>query len=165
MKTKIMTLVLLGVLALTVSACSVDIERNDDGSLTVESSMTEESLQDVLEDAIADPLMHDFTADLHDGYILVSAERERVMSDEIDTLTFRLDLDVSDGHLTATVSNAQLNDQPLEEERVAVWNERIVAKLERSGRRNPNSTLQTVTISEDAFMMTWRVETARSRGD
>ncbi len=165
MKTKIMTLVLLGILALTVSACSINIERNDDGSLTVESSMTEESLQDVLEDAIADPLMRDFTAALHDGYVLVTSERERVMGDEVDTLTFRLDLGVSKGHLTATVSDAQLNDQPLEEERVAVWNERIAAKLERSGRRNPNSTLQAVTISEDAFTMTWRIETARSRGD
>ena len=165
MKTKIMTLVLLGILALTVSACSINIERNDDGSLTVESSMTEESLQDVFESAIADPLMRDFTADLHNGYVLVTAERERVMGDEVDTLIFRLDLGVSEGHLTATVSDAQLNDQPLEEERVEVWNERIAAKLERSGRRNPNSTLQTVTISEDAFTMTWRIETARSRGD
>ena len=165
MKTKIMMLVLLGVLALTVSACSVDIERNSDGSLTVESSMTEESLQDVLEAAIADPLMRDFTADLHNGYVLVTSERERVMGDEIDTLTFRLDLGVSEGHLTATVSDAQLNDQPLEEERVEVWNERIATKLERSGRRNPNSTLQTVTISEDAVTMTWRIETAHSRGD
>ena len=165
MKTKIMMLVLLGVLALMVSACSVDIERNDDGSLTVESSMTEESLQDVLESAIADSLMRDFTVDLHDGYVLVTAERERVMSDEVDSLTFRLDLGVSEEHLTATVSDAQLNDQPLEEKRVEAWNERIAAKLERSGRRNPNSTLQTVTISEDAVTMTWRVETARSRGD
>jgi hypothetical protein len=165
MKTKIMTLVLLGMLALMASACSVDIERNDDGSLTVESSMTEESLQDVLEDAIADPLTRNFTADLHNGYVLVTSERERVMSDEVDTLTFRLDLGVSEGHLTATVSDAQLNDQPLEEERVEIWNERIAAKLERSGRRNPNSTLQSVTISDDAVTMTWRIETARSRGD
>jgi len=166
MKTKqLMTTLLLIVMGLAVSACSVNIERNADGSLTVESSMPEDSLQDEIEAAIADPLMRDFTADLHDGYILVSAERERVMSSETDTMIFRLDLGVSDGHLTATISDAQLNDLPIEEERVAVWNERIATKLERSGRRNPDSTLQAVTISDDALTMVWRIETWRSRGD
>lgn len=165
MKTKIMVLGLLMVMGLAVSACSVEIERNADGSLSVESSMTGDALQDELEAAIADPLVREFTADLHDGYILVTSERERVMSDEVDTMTFRLDLGVSDGHLTATVSDALLNDLPIEEERVAVWNERIATKLGRSGQRNPNSTLQAVTVSEDAVTMTWRIETSRSRGD
>ena len=165
MKSRIMMLGLLMVMGLAVSACSVEIERNADGSLAVESSMTGDALQDELEAAIADPLVREFTADLHDGYILVSAERERVMSDETDRMTFRLDLGVSDGHLTATISAAQLNDTPIEEERVAVWNERIATKLGRSGQRNPNSTLQAVTVSEDGVTMVWRVETARSRGD
>ena len=165
MKTKIMVLGLLMVMGLVVSACSVEIERNADGSLTVESSMTGDALQDELEAAIADPLVREFTADLHNGYILVTSERERVMSDEVDTMTFRLDLGVSDGHLTATVSGALLNDLPIEQERVAVWNERIATKLGRSGQRNPNSTLQAVTVSEDAVTMIWRIETSRSRGD
>jgi len=165
MKTRIMVLGLLMVMGLAVSACSVEIERNTDGSLAVESSMTGDALQDELEAAIADPLVREFTADLHDGYILVTSERERVMSDGTDTMTFRLDLGVSDGHLTATVSDALLNDLPIEEERVAVWNERIATKLGRSGQRNPNSTLQAVTVSEDGLTMTWRIETSRSRGD
>jgi len=50
--------------------------------------------------------------DLRDGHIFVSAERERVMSDETDTMTFRLGLGVSDGSLTATISDAQINDLP-----------------------------------------------------
>ena len=165
MKTKIMVLGLLMVMGLVVSACSVEIERNADGSLTVESSMTGDALQDELEAAIADPLVREFTADLHNGYILVTSERERVMSDEVDTMTFRLDLGVSDGHLTAMISDALLNDLPIKEERVAVWNERIATKLGRSGQRNPNSTLQAVTVSEDAVTMIWRIETSRSRGD
>ncbi len=165
MKTRIMVLGLLMVMGLAVSACSVEIERNTDGSLAVESSMTGDALQDELEAAIADPLVREFTADLHDGYILVTSERERVMSDGTDTMTFRLDLGVSDGHLTATVSDALLNDLPIEEERVAVWNERIATKLGRSGQRNPNSTLQAVTVSEDGLTMIWRIETSRSRGD
>jgi len=166
MKTKqlITMLGLLIMMGLAVSACSVNIERNPDGSLTVESSMTEDSLQNEIEAAIADPLIRDLTIDLHDGYIFVTAERGRVIGDETDTMTFRLDLGVSDGHLTAMISEAQLNGLPIEEARVAVWNERIATKLARSGQHNPNSTLQTVTIGEDAVTMVWRVETWRSRG-
>lgn len=165
MKTKkfVTMLGLLIVMIVTVSACSLDIERNPDGSLTVESSMTEASLQAELEAAMADPLMRDFTADLREGYVFVSAERERIGSDETDTMTFRLDLGVSNGHLTATISEVQLNGLPIEEARVAVWNERIATKLERAGQRNPNSTLQAVAISQDALTMVWRIETARSR--
>ncbi len=166
MKTKkfVTVLGLLIVMGMTVSACSLNIERNPDGSLAVESNMTEASLQAEITAAIADPLVHDLTADLRDGYVFVSAERDRVMSDETDTMTFRLDLGVGDGHLTATISDARLNDLPIEEARVAVWNERIATKLERAGQRNPDSTLQAVTISEDAITMVWRIETARSRG-
>lgn len=156
---------LLIVIVLAVSACSIDVGRNPDGSLRVESSMTEASMQAEIEAAIADPLLQDFTVDLRDGYASVSATRKRVGSEETDTMTFRLDLGVDDGHLTATVSEVQLNDRPIDEERVTVWNERIATKLERAGRRNPDSTLQSVTISQDALTMIWRVETARSRSD
>ena len=56
MKTKKLsiTLGLLIAMVIAASACSVDIERNTDGSLKVESSMTEASLQAELEAAIAD---------------------------------------------------------------------------------------------------------------
>ena len=52
---------------------------------------------------------------------------------------------------------------PRAEERLALWNERIANRLARAGQRNPNSTLQTVTISNDAVEMIWRVETRRSQ--
>jgi hypothetical protein len=83
--------------------------------------------------------------------------------DVVDALTFRLDLGVSDGHLTATISGAKVNDHPFDEERVAVWNQRIAERLERVGKRNPDSTLQEVTVTSDALEMVWGVETARSR--
>jgi len=150
--------------ALVLSACTLQIERNPDGSLQVESNIPAEILQAEIEAAISDPLIRDFTVDLHEGYVAVSAERARVSGDQTDTLTFRLDLGVSDGHLTATVSEVQLNGRPVEEARVAVWNERIANRLERAGRRNPDSALQAVTVTPDALKMVWCIETPRSRG-
>jgi hypothetical protein len=79
-------------------------------------------------------------------------------------MSFRLDLGASAGHLTAAISDARLNDIPIDPARVAVWNERIANRLARSGNRNPNSALQTVTVGGETVTMVWRVETARSRG-
>lgn len=151
-------------IVLAISACSVRVERNPDGSLTVESSMTEADLQTEIEAAIADPLIHDMVVDLRDGYIAVSAQRDRVGGNRTDTLTFRLDLGVSEGHLSATVSDAQLDGRAFEQARIDKWNERIANRLEQVGQRRPNSTLQTVTVGGDSITLVWRVETARSRG-
>jgi hypothetical protein len=155
----------LVVMATALSACSINVDRNPDGSLTVEAVMDEATLQSELKAAIADPLVEDFTVDLNDGYILVSGERRRAMSDDVDTLSFRLDLGVSDGHLSATISGAELNGRPIEEARVAIWNERIATRLERWGKRHPDGTLQSVTISGDSLTMVWQVETWRSRSE
>jgi hypothetical protein len=143
----------------------LNINRNPDGSLNVEANMSEEAIQTEIEAAIADPLIREFEADLYHGYILVSAERERVSSEITDTLTFRLDLGVGDEHLTSTISDTRLNDIPVAEEHVAIWNERIATQLERAGKRNPDSTLQAVTVTDDDITMLWRVETWRSRSD
>jgi hypothetical protein len=72
---------------------------------------------------------------------------------------------VHDGHMTATISDARLNDIPIEQERVDRWNERIAEGLEKGGKKNPNSTLQEVKVAEDAVTMGWRIKTKRSRGE
>ena len=63
-KFAILSLVLLVVL----SACSLEIVRNDDGSLTVESEMTEAALHEEINAAILDPLVEEFLVDLKDGH-------------------------------------------------------------------------------------------------
>lgn len=156
---------LLAVAALVLSGCSLNVDREADGSLRVEAIMPEESLQAELEVAIADPLLRDLAADLRDGAVFVTAERDRVTGEETDTVTFRLDLGVSDGHLTAVVSDLLVNGVAAHDERVAVWNERIATHLARAGQRHPNSTLQAVTVGDDALTMIWRIETWRSAGD
>jgi hypothetical protein len=158
-------IVLMGLLGALASGCVANISRNADGSLTVETTMTAESLQAEVQAAIADPLVQNLTVQLEQGYISVSGERKRLNSDQTDTLTFRLDLGVSDGHLTATISNALIDGQAVEANRVALWNERIANRLENFGRRRSNSSLQSVTITSQAITMTWHVETARSQGN
>lgn len=127
--------------------------------------MTTESLQAEIQAAIADPLIESLTVQLEQGYINVSGERKRLNSDQTDTLTFRLDLGASDGHLTATISNALLDGQAVEVDRAALWNERVTNRLENFGQRRSGSSLQSVTVTNQAITMIWHVETARSQGD
>jgi len=160
--------ILLGLLllaAVAASACTIHIERNADGSLRAETTMSAESVQREIDLALADPLIQELVADLHDGYIRVAAVRKRLSGDETDELTFSLALGAEDGHLSATISDAKVNGVPIDEERVAVWNERIARNLEKGGQRNPNSALQSVTVDEDAVTMVWRIETRQSRGE
>ena len=160
----IVSIFVFGLLSALVSGCSANITRNADGSLTVATTMSASDLQSELTAAIADPLIQDLTATLQSGYIDVSATRKRLNSDQTDSLTFRLDLGVSNGHLTASISNALLDGQPVEANRVAEWNGRIANRLEQFGQRRTNSSLQSVGVTPQSITMTWRVETARSQG-
>jgi hypothetical protein len=107
--------------------------------------------------------MRNFAVELQAGYITVSAERGRAIGDKTDTVKFRLDLGVQDGHLTAVISDALLNDEPLDSAYADVWNERMATQLERAGKQNANSSLQAVEVTTNSLTMVWRIETWRSR--
>jgi hypothetical protein len=139
-----------------LSACSMNVERNADGSLNVASVMTEESVQAELQAALSDS-MQDLTVDLHNGYLTATGEREQ------NTVSFRLDLGVADGGLTATISDLQINGRDGRDEVIERWNESIANRLERVASRRANSTLTGVSITENDVTFTWRVETPRSR--
>ena len=142
-----------------ISACRANVSRNDDGSLTVETSITQSELQEVITSSIADPLVKNITVTLQTGYVLVSGERQRLNdSSKIDALSFRLDLGVSNGQLTSTISNAQLDGKPLEQNRVDNWNQTITNRLSKWEQKNENATLQSVSITTEAITMTWIVK-------
>jgi hypothetical protein len=149
--------VLFLVLFLT-SACKANISRNSDGTLNVETSITQQQLQDVISASIADPLIKDLTVSLQSGYVLVSGTRERLNDPtKTDTLSFRLGLSVNNGQLASVISNAQLDGVPLEQNRVDHWNETIVNRLSMLGGKKPNSTLKSVVITSEAVTMNWTV--------
>jgi hypothetical protein len=153
---RISTLLIVSMFLL--SACRANISRNDNGSLTVETTITQQELQDVVSASIADPLVKNVTVSLQSGYVLVSGERQRLNdSSKSDALTFRLDLGVSNGGLTCSISNAQLDGKPIEQNRVDNWNQTIANRISRIGQKNQNSTLQSVTITPSTVMMTWIV--------
>ena len=155
----------LGLMVLVTSACTVDIDRNSDGSLSVAGRMSAESLQEEIELALKDPLIEDLSVELRDNHILVTGERSRVNGGEIDEISFRLDLRGEDGDLGAEISDAVVNDHPVDQDRVDMWSERLERNLTRASQRRPHSSLTGVQITAGSVVMIWRIETAQSRGD
>ena len=150
--------ILFALIFLFVSACRANISRNEDGSLTVQTTINQPELQTAITASIAEPLIKDLTVSLQSGYVLVTGQRQRLNdASKTDTLTFRLDLGVSNGQLTTTVSDAQLDGIQIEQNRVDHWNQKIASRLLILGKKNPNGSLQAVSVAPEAVHMTWNV--------
>ena len=151
-------LTLMAAATLILGACKADFSRNDDGSLTMETTVTQEQIQETISSAIADPLIQDLTASLQNGYVSVSGTRQRLNDPgKTDTMSLRLDLGVSNGQLTASISDAQIDGVDIEQNRVDNWNQTIANRLSNFGGRSENATLQSVVITPEQVTMTWLV--------
>ncbi len=157
MKTPKLSILLILLLVMT-SACRANISRNENGSLTVETTVSQQELQDAINASIADPLIKELTVSLQSGYALVTGKRQRLNdASRTDSLSFRLDLGVRDGQLTATISDSLLDGIPIEPNRVDHWNQTIASRILILGKKSPNSSLQSVKVTSDAVTMTWTV--------
>jgi hypothetical protein len=148
-------LVLTAVLGLVLAACT----------MSVSTEVSEAEIAEAIAESIDDWELDNLEVDLQDGYILVRAEKEHPDGSGTDSVSFRLDLGVSDSHLSATISQAQHNGAPMDQERVERWNERIAERLERIAQRRPNTTLQSVKVSTDKIVMNWQVTVNRGSGE
>ncbi len=145
-------------LTLVISACSLKFESNPDGSTRMEITLDEAAMQTRIQQSIRDPQVREFHVELRDGFIEVSGTRQNAQTGNLDSMSYRLDLGAEDGHLTAVISNVVINDFPLQPDWLEPWNERIAENLAASGQNNPNSSFQSVTITEDNVTMVWRIE-------
>lgn len=150
-------------IGVTTSACNVNFERNDDGTWTVTAHVTEAEMQDDLTAVIADPSIKNVQVDFKDGYILATAEKESLDGTTTHAVTFRVDVGIVEGNMSIVISNFQVDGVPVEEARVALWNQQLANRLEaRRNRRGNDSTLTTVTITEDDMTLVWIAQGRRS---
>ncbi|MDX2345165.1 MAG: hypothetical protein QNL12_16325 [Acidimicrobiia bacterium] len=161
---RMMILVAVAAFALVAGACSIDVERNEDGSLELETVLTEDSLKNEISKGIDDPQVNYLTIDMKIGHALVAMERVRDSGIGVDEISFRVDLRVADGHLAADVTEAVWNEFPIPQDLVDIWNEELAAGLEKEGKKDPDSTLLSVELTENALTMQWHVETDQSKG-
>jgi len=146
------------IVLLLVTACNKDIVRNDDGSFTMDTTISQQELQEVITSSITDPLVKNVTVSLQSGYVLVSGERQRLNdASKTDTLTFRLDLIVSNGQLAATITKAQIDGVPIEQNRVDNWNQTIANRLANFSKRSEKATLQDISVTPESVTMSWKI--------
>ncbi len=157
MKTKTVSILLI-IFTFLLSACRANISRNSDGTVTVETTISQQELQEAITASIADPLITELNVTLQSGYVTVTGQRQRLNdASKTDALSFRLDLGVSGGQLTATISNALLDNKPLDQSRVDHWNQTIASRIAIIGKKRPNSSIQSVSVTPEAVTMTWVV--------
>lgn len=157
MKNKALSILLVA-FVLVLSACQRNITRNNDGTVTVDTTVSQQELQEAINASIADPLITELNVSLQSGYVSVTGQRQRLNdASKSDSLSFRLDLGASNGQLTATISNALLDNKPIEQSRIDHWNESIANRIGNTSSKNPNSSLQSVSITSEAVSMTWLV--------
>ncbi len=161
MGTKKMLLVTaLTALAVAASACTIDVERNSDGSLQISSLMTADSLAAEFE---RDPRNDRVTVEIQDGFMLVDAAGTERNGDEF-IASFRVDLGLSGDVLTVDISDAVYNGWTIPADVVQRWEDAIAAELTKAARDNPNATLVSVIADGGQIAMEWRIDTRESRG-
>ena len=148
---------------LMTAACTIDVEPNPDGSLTIESVIDERRLQDAIQTQIEDPGTEKLEVDFHNGFLSVDAMGPDENTGEVNTVTFDATLGVSEGFLSVEIYDATWNGEPMPDWIVEFWNDALATELEREGKKDPNSTLTSVTVKESNVTMVWHVETDASR--
>ena len=161
MRNRIFLAVAIAAFGLLASACRIDVERNDDGSLQVEALISEAEIAQEIDLGMEEE--GEVTVDLKNGYALVEAEGPAEWGDGTDVVTFRLDLFVVDDHLGASVTDATWNGIEIPEAMVEIWNEALAAELEASAKEHPDSTLEAVEITEDTLRFEFQLETEQSK--
>lgn len=154
---KRISILILVILALLVSGCSFNVDRNDDGSFSVESTLTQAQIETAIQTALANSELQSLSAQLQSGYIQVSASKARADSSAVDTLEFRLTLGVADGHLTAVISDLELDNFGISQAMIEEWNQMLADGLSQAGQDSPNSELESVSVSPEGVTMIWRV--------
>ena len=160
---RIIMLVAVAAFALLAGACSIDVERNDDGSLQIETVLTEESLATELAKGMDDPNVESMTVDMKDGYALVEMEALSEWGDGLDEVSFKVEMFVVDGHLGVNVTEAVWNDIEIPQELTDIWNEELAKELEEGAKEDPDSTLVAVELTENDLTMEFRLETDESK--
>lgn len=158
--TKVLMVAVLTALALVASACSIDVERNDDGSLRIDGEMTAESLAAELE---RDPNNNSVDVAINDGVMLIDAEGVDENGDYVANL--RVELAAADGALLVDITEAFYNGWTVPEGIRDAFNKAIAKEIKKAVKQNPDATLVSLVADDGRIVTEWRIETEASKGN
>ena len=156
---KTLLLVIALAMALVASACSIDIERNSDGSLQVLGEVTAESMAAEFE---RDPENDSVEISIDSGVMLLDVEGTDENGDYVANL--RVEVGAEDGLLTVNITEAFYNGWTVPDEITDMYNEAIEREIRKAVRENPDATLVSLEADDNKIVTEWRIETEDSRG-
>jgi len=157
--TKILMVAVLAVLALFASACTIDIERNADGSLQIDGEMTAESLATEFE---RDPENNSVDVAINDGVMLIDVEGVDENGEYVANL--RVELAADDGVLVVDITEAFYNGWTVPDKIRDEFNKAIAKEIRKAVQENPDATLVSLVADDGKIVTEWRVETQDSKG-
>ncbi len=149
-------MVLLGVIALTFSACNrgevADIQRNPEGGVDVSVKFTETEVNEIVTEALSrteNPLLRTPTIDLQNGTMIVRGEHERRDGSGTIRGSLSLTITVQNGALTVTITQADIDGISLTDSSIQDLNARLAENFtQRANRENRQITFTSVFIRD-----------------
>ena len=157
--TKVLMVAVLTALALLASACSIDVERNDDGSLRIDGEITAESLAAEFE---RDPENNSVDVAIKDGVMLIDVAGVDENGEYVANL--RVELSADDGTLVVDITEAFYNGWTVPDKIRDEFNKAIAKEIRKAVQENPDATLVSLVADDGKIVTEWRVETEDSKG-
>lgn len=156
--TKVLMVAVLAALAMLTSACSIDIERNEDGSLQIDGEVTADSLAAEFE---RDPENNSVEVAINNGVMWLDVEGVDENGEYVANL--RVELSADGGALVVNITEAFYNGWTVPEEIRTEFNEAIAAEIKKAVAENPDATLVSLVADDGKIVTEWRIETQDSK--
>ncbi|MCA9912150.1 MAG: hypothetical protein KC496_02325 [Anaerolineae bacterium] len=161
-------LLLIVLLPLTLAACNrdnVDVQRNGDGTATISVTLQEAEVNTMIGNVLSqmqNPLLRNPSVDLQNGQIVVNGERDRADGGGRVSGSLTLSVSVVNGALEIQATSANIEGLAASDAQIAEFNQNLAqAMAGRAHQDHPRATLQSVTISNNALVISILVDTQR----
>jgi hypothetical protein len=158
---RITRLLVMGFLALMLLSCGLfNFSRNLDGTFRVETNLSLNVIQTMIENTAQFSDVVDMKLELRDGYIFVSAAQLDFQGVEARDVSFNLELGANNGQLTAAFTNVQVGNNAFDHEKIAAYNQMLAEGLAQGAQQTEQARLESVSVSPDGVKMVWQLDPA-----
>jgi hypothetical protein len=155
-------LIIFSFMMVVLSACAgISIERNADGSTSLNIGFTESEVNSFVQSALANnpnvPLRNT-SVDLQNGLMVISGQYDRPNNGGTSNGTITLTMTVANGALQAQATNINVDGLTLDPTALQQFNNQLAQALGGNAlQNNSGATLQSVTISADRLTIRIRL--------
>ena len=155
-------LVSIGILLvlLTISCSFLNVDRGDDGSLRVETTISMDLVKAALEQAAQFEQLVNLQMEPRDGYVYVHADTVQIQGITGQDVSFHLELGHSNGTLTAKITNVQMNNNTIDSSMFEPYNQLIADQLNQVSEMTDRATLESASVTTDGIKMVWLLNTS-----